>query len=53
MGPVDSELGHHHLPGAAPWHRADELACEEHVQHGRVQPDGDHLGIAQANALSG
>ena len=32
-----------HLLGGAPRHRADQLAGEEHLQHGRVQPDGDDL----------
>jgi hypothetical protein len=31
------------LFGAAPRDRADELAGEQHLQHGRVEPDGDDL----------
>jgi hypothetical protein len=41
VGSVGLELDH--LLGAAPGHRADELTGEEHLQHGRVQSDGDHL----------
>jgi hypothetical protein len=32
-----------HLLGAATRHGADELAGEEHLQHGRVQSDGGDL----------
>ena len=41
VGPVGSELDH--LLGATPRDGADELAGEEDLEHGRVQPDGDHL----------
>jgi hypothetical protein len=38
---VGAELDH--LLGAAAWHGADELAGEEHLEHGGVEPDGDDL----------
>ena len=41
VGPVGSELDH--LLGAGAWHGADELAGEEHLEHGGVEPDGDDL----------
>jgi hypothetical protein len=41
VGLVGSELDH--LFGAAPRDRADELAGEEHLEHGGVEPDGDDL----------
>jgi hypothetical protein len=37
VGPVGSELDH--LLGAAAGDRADELAGEEHLEHGGVHPD--------------
>jgi hypothetical protein len=41
VGSVGSELDH--LLGAGAWHGADELAGEEDLEHGGVQPDGDDL----------
>jgi hypothetical protein len=41
VGSVGLELDH--LLGAAPGDGADELTGEEHLQHGRVQSDGDDL----------
>jgi hypothetical protein len=41
MWPVGAELDH--LLGAAARDGADELAGEEHLQHGGVEPDGDDL----------
>jgi len=41
VGSVGSELDH--LPGAGARHRADELAGEEHLEHGGMEPDGDDL----------
>jgi hypothetical protein len=41
VGSVGAELDH--LLGAAAWDGADELAGEEHLEHGGVQPDGDDL----------
>jgi hypothetical protein len=38
---VGAELDH--LLGAGAGHGADELSGEEHLQHGRVEPDGDDL----------
>jgi hypothetical protein len=41
VGPVGSELDH--LLGAGPWDGADELAGEEDLEDGGVEPDGDDL----------
>jgi hypothetical protein len=41
VGPVGAELDH--LLGAAARDGADELAREEYLQHGGMQPDGDDL----------
>ena len=41
VGSVGAELDH--LLGAVAWHGADELAGEEDLEHGGVQPDGDDL----------
>jgi hypothetical protein len=41
VGPVGAELDH--LLGAAARDGADELAGEEHLEHGGVEPDGDDL----------
>jgi hypothetical protein len=41
VGSVGAELDH--LLGAASGDGADELAGEEHLQHGGVEPDGDDL----------
>jgi hypothetical protein len=41
VGSVGSELDH--LLGAATRYGADELAGEEDLEHGGVEPDGDDL----------
>ena len=41
MGSVGAELDY--LLGAAAWHGADELAGEEDLEHGWVEPHGDDL----------
>ena len=41
MGSVGSELDD--LLGAGAWDGADQLAGEEDLEHGGVQPDGDDL----------
>jgi hypothetical protein len=41
VGLVGAELDH--LLGAAPRDRADQLAREEDLEHGGVQPHGDDL----------
>jgi len=41
VGSVGSELDD--LLGTGAGHGADELAGEEHLQHARVEPDGDDL----------
>jgi hypothetical protein len=38
---VGAELDH--LLGAVAWHGADELAGEEDLEHGGVEPHGDDL----------
>jgi hypothetical protein len=52
---VGSELDH--LLGAAPWHGADELAGEEHLQHGWVArsrpPLLDQVGEAEEGTGGG
>jgi hypothetical protein len=41
VGSVGAEL--EHLLGAGAWQGADQLAGEEHLEQGWVQPDGDDL----------
>jgi hypothetical protein len=41
VGSVGAELDH--LLGAGGWQGADELAGEEDLEHGGLEPDGDDL----------